>query len=66
MVDAVDGLYKASMARRFAAQATEAKTIFIDSFTLQNYYQVVSNRGTSERKMKLVSSFPSAVTIHQR
>ena len=31
MVDAVDGLYKASMARRFAAQGTEAKTIFIDS-----------------------------------
>ena len=26
----VDGLYKASMARRFAAQETEAKTIFID------------------------------------
>ena len=30
MVDAIDGLYKASMARRFAAQQTEAKTIFID------------------------------------
>ena len=30
MVDAVDGLYKASMARRFAAQKTEAKTVFID------------------------------------
>ena len=30
MVDAVEGLYKASMARCFAAQATEAKTIFID------------------------------------
>ena len=31
LVDAVDGLYNASMARRFAAQGTEAKTIFIDS-----------------------------------
>ena len=30
MVAAVDGLYKSSMARRFAAQTTEAKTIFID------------------------------------
>ena len=30
MAAAVDGLYKASMARRFAAQKTEAKTIFID------------------------------------
>ena len=30
MADAVDGLYKASMARRFAAQETEAKTIFVD------------------------------------
>ena len=30
MVDAIDSLYKASMARRFAAQQTEAKTIFID------------------------------------
>jgi len=30
MTDAVNNLYKASMARRFAAQQTEAKTIFID------------------------------------
>ena len=30
MATDVDGLYKASMARRFAAQETEAKTIFID------------------------------------
>lgn len=30
MVDAIDSLYKASMARRFAAQQTETKTIFID------------------------------------
>ena len=30
MVEAVNELYKASMARRFAAQKTEAKTIFID------------------------------------
>ena len=30
MVAAVDGLYKSSMARRFAAQTTETKTIFID------------------------------------
>ena len=30
MTEAVNNLYKASMARRFAAQKTEAKTIFID------------------------------------
>ena len=30
MVEAVNSLYKASMARRFAAQKTEAKTIYID------------------------------------
>jgi len=30
MTEAVNNLYKASMARRFAAQQTEAKTIFID------------------------------------
>ena len=30
MTEAVNSLYKASMARRFAAQQTEAKTIFID------------------------------------
>lgn len=31
MTEAVNNVYKASMARRFAAQRTEAKTIFIDS-----------------------------------
>ena len=31
MVEAVNELYKASMARRFAAQKTEAKTVYIDS-----------------------------------
>ena len=30
MVDAVNGLYKVSMERRFAAQETEAKTVFVD------------------------------------
>ena len=30
MVEAVNSLYKASMARRFAAQQTESKTIYID------------------------------------
>ena len=46
MVDAVDGLYKASMARRFAAQGTEAKTIFIDS-SLYNIPVSVGDRSTS-------------------
>ncbi len=30
MVAAVDGLYKSSMSRRFAAQPTESKTIYVD------------------------------------
>ena len=46
MVDAVDGLYKASMARRFAAQVTEAKTIFIDS-SLYNIPVSVGDRSTT-------------------
>ena len=46
MVDAVDGLYKASMARRFAAQGTEAKIIFIDS-SLYNIPVSVGDRSTT-------------------
>ena len=46
MVDAVDGLYKASMARRFAAQGTEAKTIFTDS-SLYNIPVSVGDRSTT-------------------
>ena len=46
MVDAVDGLYKASMARRFAAQETEAKTIFIDP-SLYNIPVSVGDRSTT-------------------
>lgn len=46
MVDAVDGLYKASMARRFAAQVTEAKTVFIDP-SLYNIPVSVSDRSTT-------------------
>ena len=46
MVDAVDGLYKASMARRFAAQGTEAKTIFIDP-SLYNIPVSVGDRSTT-------------------
>ena len=46
MVDAVDGLYKASMARRFAAQVTEAKTIFIDC-SLYNIPVSVGDRSTT-------------------
>ena len=46
MVDAVDGLYKASMARRFAAQKTEAKTVFIDP-SLYNIPVSVGDRSTS-------------------
>ena len=46
MVDAVDGLYKASMTRRFAAQGTEAKTIFIDS-SLYNIPVSVGDRSTT-------------------
>jgi hypothetical protein len=46
MVDAVDGLYKASMARRFAAQETEAKTVFIDP-SLYNIPVSVGDRSTT-------------------
>ena len=46
MVEAVDGLYKASMARRFAAQETESKTIFIDS-SLYNIPVSVGDRSTT-------------------
>ena len=46
MAVAVDGLYKASMARRFAAQATEAKTIFIDP-SLYNIPVSVGDRSTT-------------------
>ena len=46
MAVAVDGLYKASMARRFAAQGTEAKTIFIDS-SLYNIPVSVGDRSTT-------------------
>ena len=46
MVAAVDGLYKASMARRFAAQETEAKTIFIDPL-LYNIPVSVGDRTTT-------------------
>lgn len=46
MVDAVDGLYRDSMARRFAAQGTEAKTIFIDS-SLYNIPVSVGDRSTT-------------------
>ena len=46
MVAAVDGLYKASMARRFAAQETEAKTIFIDP-SLYNIPVSVGDRSTT-------------------
>ena len=46
MIDAVDGLYKASMARRFAAQKTEAKTVFIDP-SLYNIPVSVGDRSTT-------------------
>ena len=46
MVDAVDGLYKASMSRRFAAQETEAKTVFIDP-SLYNIPVSVGDRSTT-------------------
>ena len=46
MVDAVDGLYKASMERRFSAQGTEAKTIFIDP-SLYNIPVSVGDRSTT-------------------
>ena len=50
MVDAVDGLYKASMARRFAAQKTEAKTVFIDP-SLYNIPVSVGDRSTTIQDM---------------
>ena len=46
MAAAVDGLYKASMARRFAAQGTEAKTIFVDP-SLYNIPVSVGDRSTT-------------------
>lgn len=46
MVDAIDSLYKASMARRFAAQQTETKTIFIDP-SLYNIPVSVGNRSAT-------------------
>ena len=46
MAVAVDGLYKASMARRFAAQKTEAKTVFIDP-SLYNIPVSVGDRSTT-------------------
>jgi hypothetical protein len=50
MAAAVDGLYKASMARRFAAQETEAKTIFIDP-SLYNIPVSVGDRLTTIQDM---------------
>ena len=50
MVDAVDGIYKASMTRRFAAQATEAKTVFIDP-SLYNIPVSVGDRSTTIQDM---------------
>ena len=50
MVTAVDGLYKASMARRFAAQETEAKTVFIDP-SLYNIPVSVGDRSTTIQDM---------------
>ena len=46
MTEAVNNLYKASMARRFAAQQTEAKTIFIDP-SLRNVPISVGDRSAS-------------------
>ena len=46
MADAVNDLYKASMARRFAAQKTESKTIFIDQ-SLYNIPISVGDRSTT-------------------
>ena len=50
MAAAVDGLYKVSMARRFAAQETEAKTIFIDP-SLYNIPVSVGDRSTTIQDM---------------
>ena len=46
MADAVNDLYKATMARRFAAQKTESKTIFIDQ-SLYNIPISVGDRSTT-------------------
>ncbi len=46
MVDALDGMYRASMARRFSAQKTEAKTVYIDS-TLYNIPVSVGDRSAT-------------------
>lgn len=46
MTEAVNNLYKASMARRFAAQQTEAKTIFIDP-SLRNVPISVGDRSAT-------------------
>ena len=46
MVEAVNELYKASMARRFAEQKTEAKTIFIDP-SLYNIPVSVGDRSST-------------------
>ena len=46
MVDAVDGLYRASMARRFATQETETKNIYIDP-SLYNIPVSVGDRSTT-------------------
>ena len=46
MTEAVNDLYKASMARRFAAQQTEAKTIFIDPL-LYNIPVSIGDRTTT-------------------
>ena len=46
MADGVDGLYRSSMARRFAAHKTEAKTIFIDP-ALFNIPVSVGDRSTT-------------------
>ena len=46
MVDAVNNLYKASMTRHFAAQKSEAKTIFIDP-SLYNIPVSVGDRSTT-------------------
>ncbi len=46
MVEAVNDLYRSSMERRFAAQQTEAKTIFIDS-SLYNIPVSVGDRSST-------------------
>ena len=46
MVDAIDGLYRDSMARRFATQETESKNIYIDP-SLYNIPVSVGDRSTT-------------------